>query len=92
MRNIVLAKAVGEDRGIPAAALVVYPDLPHLHIHKEVNGPEWSAFHSQVDQDQVTFDAVSYQDLLKLMKAQSDGQNWHELEIWMAGKYAAESA
>ncbi len=26
------------------------------------------------------------------MKAQSDGQNWHELEIWMAGKYAAESA
>ena len=62
-----------------------------MHIRKQVNGEGWFAFHDQVDQEQMKFEAMSYQDLLRLIQGQSDDLIWRELELWMMGKFAPDS-
>lgn len=88
MRNLVSALALGCERDVPAAFVVVYADGP-FHMAGKIGGDGWRDLVAAVAGRAIPLRAVSYQQLLQLARSVSlpeDVKVLGELSEWLDRK------
>jgi hypothetical protein len=90
MRNLVVARALSQEAGVPAAFCLVYADGP-FPIAKKLKDPTWrKQLTDSVVGRAVHFEAISYQELIRVARdaaTNGDIKQLDELNEWVQGKF-----
>ena len=91
MRNLVACAALSDERGLPGAVVIVYPEGP-FPMASKIAGRDWLEFRRLVEGQAVPLATLSYQVLLDTaVEAASyrDRPTLEQLRSWVLGKIAS---
>jgi hypothetical protein len=91
MRNLVAARVLGRERGLPSAFVVTYTDGP-FPMALKVATDDWNRLNALAEGRAVPFRTTSYQRLQAVARAVVSGRDrmtLDELDVWMKRKVVA---